>query len=287
MFGYLVAKKPELKIREYEKYRASYCGLCQALKETCGPLGQTTLSYDMTFLAMTLTALYDSQTTAKTARCVAHGGRKMPYLENTWYWYAADMNLLLTYYKCIDDWHDERKKKSRGIQLLLKKQKRRLKEQYPEKVSAVSRCIRRIWELEAAEGPVDDLRLDDLAVASGQLLAAVFAPLSDVWEPELSLLGFSLGKFIYLMDAYDDLEKDVAAGVFNPLKDLAQQDGYEDRMKRLLMYAAADATAAFERLPILEDAEILRNILYAGIWTRYEKKQRDRQSAPEGNSDHV
>lgn len=109
MFGYIVVHKPELKVREYETYRASYCGLCHSLKKQSGRIGQLTLSFDMTFLALLLTGLYEPETVTKSARCIAHPVEKHFYRENRYFDYAADMNALLTYYKCLDDWQDERK----------------------------------------------------------------------------------------------------------------------------------------------------------------------------------
>lgn len=272
MFGYLVANKPELRVREFDKYREYYCGVCQSLRCAGGPVAQMTLSYDMTFVALILTGLYEPETKNKTVKCVAHMGKKMAYLQNPYFDYAADMNMLLTYYKCIDDWHDERSKKSRGMQLMLQRDYERLREKYPDKVKKLAGCMKRIWKLESEKGPVDEMRLDDLCVASGELLECVLVPHKDVWEPELRQLGFNLGKYIYLLDAYDDLEKDKEKGVFNPLFDLEKKADFHEWIKRMLLVTAADATAAFERLPIIQDAEIMRNILYAGIWSKYPKK---------------
>ena len=273
MFGYLVANRPELKIREYDRYRRYYCGVCRALKEVSGAKAQISISYDMAFVAMLLAGLYEPETNDYTARCAAHMGRKMHYLSNPYIDYAAEMNLLLTYYKCIDDWHDDKKPGARAMQLALKKSHKRLKEKYPEKVRKLAASMKRIWELESMEGEVDNMRLDDLCVEAGRLMEAIIAPHDDVWKSELELLGFSLGKYIYLLDAYDDLEKDIKKGDFNPLIGMMKRPDFDEWIERMLLYTAADATAAFERLPILQDAEIIRNILYAGIWTRFHKKK--------------
>ena len=97
MFGYIVVHKPELKVREYETYRACYCGLCHSLKKRHGRLGQMTLSFDMTFLALLLTGLYEPQTTSGCGRCLAHPMQRHHYRENPYFDYAADMNVMLTY----------------------------------------------------------------------------------------------------------------------------------------------------------------------------------------------
>ena len=107
MFGYIVVHRPELKVREYEAYEAAYCGLCRSLKRRHGRLGQMTLSFDMTFLALLLTGLYEPETRTENGRCPAHPVHRHPYRENIFYDYAADMNVVLTYYKCLDDWQDE------------------------------------------------------------------------------------------------------------------------------------------------------------------------------------
>ena len=70
MYGYIVMNKPELKIREYERYRAYYCGLCKSLKTDAGMRGQISLSYDMTFLALLLSALYEPETVEKKEHCI-------------------------------------------------------------------------------------------------------------------------------------------------------------------------------------------------------------------------
>ncbi len=95
MFGYIIVHKPELKVREYETYKASYCGLCRSLKKRHGRIGQMTLSYDMTFLALLLTGLYEPETITGCERCIAHPVNRHHFRQNQYFDYAADMNVLL------------------------------------------------------------------------------------------------------------------------------------------------------------------------------------------------
>ena len=97
MFGYITINKPELRIREYETYHAWYCGLCRVLKDGYGRKGQLTLTYDMTFLVVLLSGLYEPKTEQGVARCVAHPTTKHGYLVNDISAYAADMNVLMAY----------------------------------------------------------------------------------------------------------------------------------------------------------------------------------------------
>ena len=109
MFGYIVMNKPEIKMKDFDMYRSFYCGLCRELREKYGISGQITLSYDMTFVIMLLSGLYEPKTYKGTTRCILHPVRKQPVRKNVMTEYCADMNILLTYYKCLDDWNDDRK----------------------------------------------------------------------------------------------------------------------------------------------------------------------------------
>ena len=111
MFGYIAINKAEMKFKDYDMYQAYYCGLCRRIKECYGKRGQLTLSYDMTFLIVLLTGLYEPKTVTGETRCIAHPLEKHPTKINEYTDYAASMNLILSYYKCKDDWTDERKKK--------------------------------------------------------------------------------------------------------------------------------------------------------------------------------
>ena len=106
LFGYIIVNKPEMKFKEFDLYHAYYCGVCRSLKKCYGMAGQISLSYDMTFLAMLLSGLYEPEETCSRERCVAHPLSRHMAIENIFTEYAADMNVLLTMYKCEDDWQD-------------------------------------------------------------------------------------------------------------------------------------------------------------------------------------
>ena len=98
MFGYVTAHEPELKVKDFAKYKSYYCGLCQMLKKKYGHLGQITLTYDMTFLILLLTSLYEPETKQTKCHCKVHPVKKQTILQNEITEYAADMNLILAYY---------------------------------------------------------------------------------------------------------------------------------------------------------------------------------------------
>lgn len=125
MYGYVIVNKPELKFKEYDRYRSYYCGLCDILREQYGIRGQVSLSYDMTFLVILLTGLYEPQTAYLEERCIIHPVAKHPVRKNEVTSYVADMNVLMAYYKCVDDWKDEKKVTRLTYSRLLKGQVKR------------------------------------------------------------------------------------------------------------------------------------------------------------------
>lgn len=273
MFGYIVVHKPELKVREYEAYQAGYCGLCRSLRKRHGRLGQLTLSYDMTFLALLLTGLYEPETETGCRRCPAHPLRTSPYRSNRYYDYAADVNMILTYYKCLDDWQDERKLRGLLYGGFLKRRMRRMKGLYGGKIAKTGRLLLELRQAEREH--VYDI--DRTAGLFGAVMSEWFAYREDEWEQTLRRMGFFFGKFIYLMDAYEDIEEDRKAGRYNPFARLYREETFEQDSRMILKMMMAETGRAFEKLPILEDAEILRNILYAGVWTRWNQVRQRRK----------
>ncbi|MCR5715331.1 MAG: DUF5685 family protein [Lachnospiraceae bacterium] len=265
MFGYVTIHQPELKFREYDFYRSYYCGLCHRLGQKCGPLGRLSLTYDMTFLTLLLTSLYESADQPEKVRCIAHP--VMPHVErsNRYTDYAADMNLLLTRYKCLDDWQDDHDLIKRSYAGLLGSEVKRIEDAYPKKAALIRDRLAALSECEKR----GEMQSDLPAGIFGEITAEIFAYQSDVWEETLREMGFYLGKFIYLADAYEDLEKDIKSGSYNPLVELSKEEDYETACEKTLTMMIAHSCQAFERLPIIENIDILRNILYAGVWTRY------------------
>ena len=133
MFGYVVMNKPEIRFKDFDLYRSFYCGLCRELREKYGISGQITLTYDMTFVVVLLSALYEPPTQKGTTRCVIHPVCRQPVRKNAATEYGADMNVLLTYYKCMDDWEDEKKFAALGYGKILQRKNNRLSRRYPEK----------------------------------------------------------------------------------------------------------------------------------------------------------
>lgn len=269
MFGYVTANELELKVKEYKKYKAYYCGLCQSLKSKYGFAGQLTLTYDMTFAILLLTSLYECETTANELRCMVHPVKKVAVMRNEITEYAADMNLILAYYHLKDDWKDEKKISALAGSTFLEGKVRKAIEQYPRQAAAIQKELENLSMFEATES----CNIDEPAGCFGRLMEELFVYKKDCWEEPLRKTGFYLGKFIYIMDAYEDLPEDIEKGNYNPLRKMHESETYEEQCKEILCMMLGECAAAFEKLPCVLDIDILRNILYDGVWKKYQKLQ--------------
>ena len=275
MLGYITIDRPELKEKDIAGYQSFYCGVCQDLKYGHGQLQRFTLNYDMTFLAILLTSLYYVKTGREEHFCILRPGKSRMCFRNKFTAYAADMCILLVYNNLLDDWTDERNYKSAVFADALKRDYIKTARRYPRQTKAVREYIRKLHRVECS----DDFDLDLASGLTGHFFEEVYLfDENSEWERELRAIGFFLGKFIYLMDAYEDVYDDEKNGGYNPFIPIAHDPGFEDRAAEILTMMAASATEAFERLPVVDDVDILRNILYCGIWTKYRQIHKERSN---------
>lgn len=267
MFGYVQLRKPELKIKDYEVYHGFYCGLCYVLRKKYGFLGQMTLTYDMTFLVILLSSVYPVPLERKRMRCAAHPGKKHLRLYNEMTEYAAHMNMILTYYHWKDDREDEASGKAWLGMGLYRGKKNRAAGAYREREAEMVSALDRLWELER-QGEGDLFRLAD---CFGELMKVLFCYKKDALTDYFGEIGYHLGRFIYVMDAVDDLEGDGEKGRFNPLLRHRERPDFMEWVGDILLDEMSAAGAAYQKLPCIEYSDILGNILYAGVWNKFDE----------------
>lgn len=325
MFGYVVVNKPELKFREFDVYRAYYCGLCHSLSKRHGLSGQLTLSYDMTFLVILLSSLYEPEHNVTSKRCIVHPLKRQNIISSEFTDYVADMNVILSYFKCLDDWHDDRSVLKLAYSKLLKKgsigknlnnvhatsdstadgsvaatQPSAVDDgsvaatqpnsdsnnqnsyftndsghlhispdySYKNKIEAISSLLDELGTREK----MNETNVDVVAGLFGRIMQILFVPFDDIYANGLGRMGFYLGKFIYIMDAFDDVEDDVKKGRYNVFSNCYTDPDFETHVKDMLTMMMAECSDAFEMLPAVDNADILRNILYSGVWNSYERR---------------
>lgn len=265
MYGYISCSRNSLNAEEQERYQEIYCGLCRKLGREYGQLGRLSLSYDMTFLILFLSSLYEPEEKREPFRCGLHPRREKMAAENKFTGYAADMTIVLAYYKCLDDWKDENKRLKKMYASGIKGAFQRVREKYPRQCRVITEGIQRLDEIERTS-----VRNPDAAVnCSGRMLSELFVTEEDFWSGSLRDFGFELGKFIYLMDAAMDYDSDRKKHSYNPLICAGMRP--ED-MKELLAMSMGNVTQIFEQLPLVQDVHLLRNILYGGVWQQYSAK---------------
>ena len=270
-------RKDEMKFREFDRYRGYYCGLCRAIGKRCSSVCRLALSYEMTFLAMLQTSLYEPDTASEMHRCALHPVGKRLMLANEAIDYCADLSALVSYYDLRDGWDDERRADKLAASAMLRRAATQAGERLPRQKAAVERYVQALHEIEAK----NDQNLDAAANLTGEMLAELYARKDDVYARDLRELGYYLGKFIYLCDCYEDIERDIKKKNYNPLIARSTNEHFAADCEQMLSDMMARAARAFERLPLLEDAEIMRNILYSGIWLRFENATERRKAKKE------
>lgn len=266
MFGYVVANMDQLSEESKSIYNQYYCGLCRSLKNQYGNLGRLTLNYDMTFMVLFLADLFDPETTEHRGRCVVHPAKERVMAQNEVIDYGAAMNILLAYYNMLDDWQDEKKKTARTAARHLEKHIPAIRERYPRQAKAVLEGMDALSREENTP-PAD---LDAAANIFGRLLGELFVYKKDRWSEDCRRFGEALGRFIYWLDAYTDLQKDLKKENYNPMTLICAREDYREKVEEMLKDTLGECAIILERLPLVEHLDIMRNVLYSGIWSKFE-----------------
>ena len=278
MIGYLIASASSLTEEERIRYKATYCGLCRTLKDRHGQISRLTLNYDMTFLILLLQSLYEPEEKSGVETCIAHPREKREWWRSEISDYAADMNVALAYLNRLDDWRDDGSVLALAESGILKKAYQETAEKYPRQCAAMEQSIMELSYLE--KNGIEDP--DAAAATFGHLLGSVFVWREDRWQEPLYRLGDSLGRFIYLLDAAVDLEKDAYKDSYNPFRKYYGLDN-EERFRDILKIFLADAVIQFDFLPLVKDVGLMKNILCSGLWTVFDEKFRLKRGNKNGS----
>ena len=275
MFGYVTASMKELDKDMQRRYGAVYCGICRRIRVQSGNTARLGLSYDMAFLALLLMSLYEPEEVSGDKACGLHPIRKRPWVDNRYIQYAADMNVALSYYNFLDDWEDDGKITAKLLARQFGKHLPAIEEQYPRQCKAIADCICQLSQLEKAGCANPDEPASCFGVLMGELLTYE----EDIWAPVLRQMGFYLGRFIYLLDAALDYDKDEKKGKYNPY--LAMGTGKDwSRWEEYLVLTMGRCTASFEKLPLVQDKPLLDNILYSGVWVKCRGNGKKKENQP-------
>lgn len=266
MFGYVKINKMDLTFREYEHYRGYYCGLCKYLKDNHGEISRLTLNYDITFLILVLSALYRPKSNIIEEGCITNPFKKKKKIINEITEYAASMNVLLAYYKLEDNLNDENRIKDKVAYNLYKKKLKLAYEKYPKKAEFIKAQLEELNKLEKEK----NVNIDMVSNTFGALMGEVFVYKNDDYEEDLRNIGFNIGKYIYLLDAYEDLGKDYEKGRYNPfIEYIDKREELKDRVDKLISISLGILAQSIDNLNLKMNINIIDNIVYSGVYLRY------------------
>ena len=272
MFGYIRAEKPELKIREYEIYRGIYCSLCRRLGKSYGFLSRLTLSYDFTFLALLDMSLRDGCTSFKPGRCAFNPAKRCNYLKDSSELdLSASAAMIMLYYKIADDIKDEKGFKKLSaliIKPIFSHAHKKAARAFPQVEEYVFNYMKGQNVLEAEKTK----SIDRAAEPTANVMASILSLLSEDQNQKRALtrLGYCIGRYIYILDAACDYEKDQKSGSYNVLRYI---DGERYKYVSSQLYIAInEAARAFELLNIKRHKPILENIIYLGLESTFKKE---------------
>lgn len=286
MLGYVKPDKPDLKIKEFEIYSGYYCGICKSIAKRYGQFPRLALNYDSVFLAILIAAVDPATEHIEIDRCIVHPAKKRTIIyDNAAIDYAADILLLLAYYKLKDDYQDDKSLKAALGAALMQGTFRKLRDTEPEKCAYVKDQLNELTRLESENCPSIDRSAEPFA----KLMEEVFdypgwkknedgAELSQIFRR----IGYHLGKWIYLIDAYDDIEENLKKNSFNPLIIQLEYDpkketveGFKERISErvetnLVLYLAEIAKSC-SHLKFEKNQGLIENILYFGLMRKTEE----------------
>lgn len=282
MLGYVTADKPELKMREFEVYSGYYCGVCKSIARRYGQLPRMVLSYDAAFLALLLASLQKQEDQPSREHCIIHPVKKKTIVQNEAIDYAADVMLILAWHKLLDDAHDEGRLYAKAAVTTLKGIYRKLQRARPQLCGRVEENLKALSLLEEEKCA----SLDQAAEAFAKIMEAIFeeGPLPEGVREQnvLRRIGYHLGKWIYLMDAVDDVEENIESGAYNPLLYRFSyepgEEGFLDRIMETcrfnLIHYLGEIAKAADLLTIRKNRGIIENIIYKGLLRKTENLTR-------------
>ena len=284
MFGYVTPLKAELKIKDYTKFRSYYCGLCLELKKSIGNLPRLTLNYDMAFLAILIDSISPEEPSLEIIKgCIAHPIEKKPVMvKNKAVSYAAAMNLTLYYYKLKDDIQDDNNLKSKIFKGILYPYQKKLNSSIDKISKIIEKNLRTLTEFENNK---NFSYLDEIAHPFSDIVGNILKEYPyEFIEDSLDIrnnlynLGYTLGKWIYLIDALDDLKDDIKNNKFNPINYLFNKDNksfeellplIKERLEFTILNCSYNCNSLLSNLPIKRNMDILNNVLELGMMDKY------------------
>ncbi len=267
MFGYVSIDKPNILFKDFHTYKAYYCGLCKVTGEHYSQLMRLSVNYDIVLLSLLAHNYEKKEPKFVEGRCILRPiGKKFPIaVSKDILKRVVDINIILTYYKALDDVIDESCHKI--IKKYLERRYQKLKKEYQELCQTVDNNYKRLRELEKNNCRSAEM----LGECFGEIMASCAKALTKNADDKLVSLCYNLGKWIYYIDALDDLKEDLKKKRFNPFIDeetCIDEKFFEKKEKyiRYLLYSSIDKIIEdYDKMDISISEGPLSNIIYLGL----------------------
>lgn len=258
MFGYVNILKDELKIKEYNIFRAYYCGLCKRHGKLTGQMTRLALSYDFAVLAVFLDSIAKEEPKFKKARCMLHPTAKRDIVcDSEVLDYCAYMSVALTYYKIKDDITDKSFSKYTPLLPVFAPPMKKIKKRYAEQTMQIVKFLDELSDSESQNCK----NIDEVSSKFGHLMGCIFDYKDAENKEVLKYMGYTLGRWIYIIDAIDDFAKDEKKGSYNPF---SCKKEIEESLPSL-WYNLSETAKAYELLDIKRNKGLTDNIIYYGL----------------------
>ena len=267
MFGYVNISKNSITKEDLAIYKSYYCGLCKAIGKKSQRF-RLTLNNDLTFLAVLLSGLEkDEPHTLKDKKCIVHHIKKHDEIGfDRVMDYVSDMNILLVYLKVLDDYEDEKTLSSIILKFLMIKDAKKVQKKYPDLSCKIKSELSRLKVLEKQNSS----SIDEVADCFAKILEAVFGEFyeNDTQNKKIiSWLGYNMGRWIYIIDAFCDIEKDKKKKSYNPfLNNDMDFENLKNLTYETLTYTLENISSAYDLLKVYRNDTLIKNILYQGLY---------------------
>ena len=281
MIGYVKIYKPELKMKDFQVYNAYYCGICKSLGKKYGIIYRNLLNYDSVFLALALDSINGHVSDYENFRCILHPvKKKIRCINSSSLEYVTDITVYMTYMKLLDDIDDDNSLSAKIASGAFRSAYKTAKSALGPLGNKIKTLLKKLGKLEKENSD----SIDETADCYGEIYSLIFTELleEDIAEYKAAKwMGYNIGRWIYIIDAYDDIEADIKKNRYNPvIKRFPKNanmdiEGYKksirDRMAFIIYSALDEASKAYDLIDKSVNSGIIRNILYEGLYSVTEK----------------
>ncbi len=280
MFGYVKIYKPELKVKDYEAYKGIYCSLCKQIGKDYGQLARLTLNYDFTMLALTRLAFAQECCGFKDSRCSFNPAKKCQQCINggNELAFAAAAAMIMVYHKLCDDINDSSFFKGlikRMLRPFFSLKRKRASKRYPQVDEIISCAMLEQSEVEKKADTGIDASAHPSATAMGKLLSFGF---EGETASKLERFGYLAGRWVYLVDAFDDMPDDKKTSSYNVFNNMGKSGKEaEEYAEGVLNTTSAQLIREFDDLKPARFGDILENIVLDGMYNTVQLIKKERE----------